>query len=237
MNSRLTNGGAVAIAAALANIVVFLFTPLFKAYAGPEAESLVMIEQSIATVVTGLLGYLLPMRATGLMGVKKKSGTIALLALLATLSPNLASAAPNGRVVISERSVETQTGTATVAELRIAPAVIISAVTVPLTRRREFQAGVDVGGCYVLAYSPSWWDKTGDDPFMSLGPCVEFGLVVDGPADAPEGTNSFTVQAVGMLSVMEWFAAGVGYRHRLALGDGRDNGEWVLQFGLNAVVF
>lgn len=226
-NAYATLGGAIAA------VLAYAFRTRVEAFAGqPFPDG---IEAMLGVLCTWSLSFVAPIL---LRARDKLVGFLAGLAVLCVVGAGSASATPNGRIPLSKRAVGTGTAAYEVDELRIAPMVVLNAVSIPLDRRAQFEAGVDVGGCYGLHYSPAWWDEAEDDPFASVGVCFETGLVVGSTTGGPEGSTYLALQPGLAVSVMRWISVGVAWRYRLALtDDGKDNGSPVLTFGLTAATF
>ncbi len=223
MNKFLTENGVTASVGIGVLLVLLVFPELGYNF---DDTTKVLIVLSVAAIARAI--------QAGAQKIAKARGLLLIPAIFA-LAPSTASA-DLGRIDLVTR---TSTDGFEVSELRLAPMVIVNAIQVPLDRREEFRAGVDVGGCYAMHYAPAWWlGEFTETPFVSVGVCFESGLVVGQDTRGPEGTTFLSVGTTAVLSLMDWIAVGFGYNYRIALTDeGDDTGSPVLTLGLTAATF
>lgn len=118
--------------------------------------------------------------------------------------------------------------TGTAAEAYFAPMVTVSLVRVNLKRRADYRAGVVPGVGYGFHWSPSWYDKSGDSPFLSAGVFLEGGLQLSG-----EGADFAVFTILPAVTILRWFSVGFGYERRISLTDGvKDDGAPILALGI-----
>ncbi len=234
MKTQIAAGVVGTFTAAFAALLHYLLKQPLEAHTGAALPA----EFAQLIMYPLLFPFVVIAAAVGKKVLAKYGITFSVLAVLLA-APALADAAPTGRISLKERTVKTGTvAEYTVDEVSLRPIVIINAVSVPLDRRSEFEAGVTLSGCYGAVWSPEWWDETDDDPFGSIGLCFETGLVVGSETGGPEGTTYLALQPGAVLTLMHYVAIGFGRRQRLSLtDDGRDTGSWVLTLGLTAATF
>lgn len=124
--------------------------------------------------------------------------------------------------------------TATVASLKTAPMFTLNLLVVDLEDRDAYRAGVEPGVCYGLHWSPLWYDGSGEDAFLSVGVCLEAGILNTGPDGDDAGQTAFAFTTLGVVQLLRWVNIGFGWQQRVALtNEGQDSGSPVFAFGVN----
>lgn len=232
--TAVTAGFGALIAGALVLILNIYVLPIFGQPLIPD-ELRILLEG----IFTGVFAYFFPNKP------KVTAAIVGGLVALAAAHANAATVQEPGlfRIVVGEKVLQIDheqfdengedtgfayTETATLASAYFAPMVTVSVLRLDLKDRANYRAGVVPGVGYGFHWSPAWYDKAGDSPFLSAGVFLEGGLVLD---KAGDNFAAFTV--LPAVTLMRWFSVGLGWEQRFALTqDGKDDGSPILALGV-----
>jgi hypothetical protein len=174
------------------------------------------VKQIAKFLVLGLVAYLGPARS----GVARADGF-----LNVTLQKEAVRHAPPEGVSADLGPVEV------VKTLWLAPSVGLDVFSLDTTSK-EYRAGLIPGVGYGLKWKPSGWTLT--DAVLSLDLFVQANLL---EPDDEAGSKFFAVDALPIVTVIDWVSVGFGPSVRLSLTDGIDDTtHWIFSFGVRKAI-